>query len=150
MLDLDQTSSGGGGSSALSFGSAQLAYRTYSSLDGEPPRFPLLLLDVYCVDVSSSMWFSPRAGPLGIFGKSKLDTAKEIMAPYASPLPFFFYCYCSYYYLPSWRRSESNLRKKHEQQSQRLEKEMPHYYIAKRKICLIKFHEKVKMLGTCK
>mgnify|MGYP006873515990 FL=1 len=27
---------------------------------------------------------------------------------------------------------------------------MPHYYIAKRKICLIKFHEKVKMLGTCK
>jgi hypothetical protein len=149
MLDLDQTSSGGGGSNALSFGSAQLAYRTYSSLDGEPPRFPLLLLDVYCVDVSSSMWFSPRAGPLGIFGKSKLDTAKEIMAPYASPLPFF-YCYCSYYYLPSWRRSESNLRKKHEQQSQRLEKEMPHYYIAKRKICLIKFHEKVKMLGTCK
>lgn len=123
MLDLDQTSSGGGGSSALSFGSVQLAYRTYSSLDGEPPRFPLLLLDVYCVDVSSSMWFSPRAGPLGIFGKSKLDTAKEIMAP-----------------------SESNLRKKHEQQSQRLEKEMPHYYIAKRKICLIKFHEKVKML----
>jgi hypothetical protein len=32
------------------------------------------------------MWFSPRAGPLGIFGKSKLDAAKEIMAPYASPL----------------------------------------------------------------